>query len=139
MPLQKVLTVRVQKFIYVLLIFSIGGIGSLTNLDVSLFGHDRGYHPHLLSSLEEPVHIHNSLTLPLEAHIPAFFTTFHPITALDGACFCHLCSSHTYSLTVSCISLFDDIPLSNHNSATMVAIRSAWLSPLDKPPQLYFS
>lgn len=138
MLLKKVLSVRVQKFIYILLIFSIGVIGSLTDFDLFTPRYDRGYHPHSLNGLEEQVHINNSLSLPLEPDFPAFFTTVYPIIALEGACFCHLCSSHTYSLTAS-INLFSDIPLSHHISATNVTTYSAWLSPLDKPPQPYLS
>ena len=65
MLLKKVLTVRVQKFIYILLIFSIGVIGSLIDFDLFLPRYDRGYHPHPLNGLEEQVHIHKSLPLSL--------------------------------------------------------------------------
>ena len=139
MRLKKVLIGWFQQFIYILLIFCIGGVGSLAYFDAFLPGHAPGHHPYHLSILEESVHVHNPLPPLPEAEVLALFTMAYQSTVPSGiVCFCHLSPSHDYLLTVIHINLFSDTSLFNHISVTTLVRRSAWLLLPDKPPQPYF-
>jgi len=138
MGLKKVVIGWAQNVIYSLLIFCIGGVGSLAYFDAFLPGHAQGHHPYHLSILEESVHVHNPLPPLPEAEVLALFTTAYQSTVPNGkVCFCHLSPSHDYLLTVIHINLFSDTSLFNRILVTTLVRRSIWLSLPDKPPQPY--
>lgn len=53
-----------QKFIYIWLIFCVGGVGSLTYFDGFMPGHEHGDHPYHWTVFEEAGHFHPPLPEP---------------------------------------------------------------------------
>ncbi|MCL4294525.1 MAG: hypothetical protein KJ077_02300 [Anaerolineae bacterium] len=139
MLLKEVFRGWLQKFSYAFLIFCIGGMDSLIYFDGFLPGHEHGLHPYHLSIWTEPVHHHNPLPPPSQSNILTLLTTTYQNTTQGVTCSCHLSPSNASLLTITQTNFFIDSPFFNRIFASSVVGRSIWLSPPDKPPQLYFS
>ncbi len=136
-----------EKLIYGWLIFCVGGVGSLTYFDGLLPGHEHGEHPYHLTIFEESPHVHNPLPPPrqilakqarfwlisrlnpqtdilsIAQNLANGFTRFFASGLSDG-----------YILTAAHLKIFDLPSLFGPIALAALNGRSAWLSPLDKPP-----
>jgi hypothetical protein len=147
MLLQKRVIASLRKLIYGLLIFCIGGIGSLTYFDGFLPGHEHGQHPYHWTIFEEPSHTHtHSPSPPKKLAPPASFWLFarqnhqHDLlhlaqTLAPGfARFFASGLSDGYILTTAGLTLLDLPRLFTARPPAALFEQSAWLAPPDRPP-----
>jgi hypothetical protein len=152
MPSKKILKIWLQKFIYGLLIFCVGGLGSLTYFDGFLPGHEQGRHPYHLSIFEEPAHNHDHhLPSPPEPKVLAQQMNLRLAGRFRGQADFILAQQHLtsgllqffqsglsdgYLLTVACGDIFNNITLFGSIGLAILTGRSALLPLPDPPPQL---
>ena len=146
MLMRKMWLTTLEKTLYILLIFCLGGVSSLTYFDAYLPGHEHGMHPYHLSLFEQ-VHHHSPLPAPLEVVKPAIerwvvSTLYGPIPVLSTpqaqapgvAHFFNSGLSLGFLLTKDLAGLIDDPPLLGWVGQLTLSAQSATVLPPDKPP-----
>jgi hypothetical protein len=139
-----------QKFIYIWLIFCLGGVGPLIYFDGSMPGHEPGEHPYHVSIFEEASHIHNPLPPQPEALVeqlgfelfsqldPHFHLIIAAQTFTPGfSQFFTSGLSKDYVLTTAPLKIFNLPSLFRPVNALSVTGQSAFSAPPDKPPSVY--
>ena len=133
----------IERMIYGLLLFCVGGVSSLTYFDAFLSHHAHPYH---LTILEGPDHVHNPLPLPAETaqgylrqRLDSQVAPQPILLAAQGstsgqAFFAQSTLSQGYVLTDGRIELCICPPLTGRLQTVAPARPSALLLPPDKPP-----
>ena len=133
----------IEKIIYGLLVFCVGGVGSLTYFDAFLPHHAHPYH---LTIMERPNHVHNPLPLPAEAaghllrqRLESQLSPYPILLAAQGstpglAFFTQSILSQGYVLTDGRIEFCACSSLTGQLTISDPAENSALLPPPDKPP-----
>ena len=136
-----------QKFLYLWLIFCLGGVGPLIYFDGFTPGHEHPYH---VTIFEEASHLHNPLSpqpeaLAEQSHFELLSQLnlhFHLLIAAQPLTpgfsqFFTLGLSKGYVLTTAPLKIFNMPSLVRPVSALSVTGQSAFLAPPDKPPSVY--